>query len=62
MSDKPKTCEWKWSQALRRRVTTCGRGQTTSAHPCLNSYKFCPFCGGEIVEAKDKEKELTYER
>ncbi len=56
MSDKPKTCEWKCYSGFWFK-TKCGH---QSLYP--PNYKFCPFCGGKIVEVKDKETEADYEQ
>ncbi len=56
---KKKTCAWKnepkWNlnKGEMNRQTQCGRGfyftnDTTSA----TAFKFCPFCGRKIKEAK----------
>lgn len=44
-----KKCEWKYSRLEEGWETQCKLHQYPSR---LITFKFCPFCGGEIVEVK----------
>ena len=59
---KQKTCEWKYKHngwIGTWYATGCSGervmpGLRTGEEPIENKYKFCPFCGGKIVEVDDE--------
>lgn len=53
---EPKICYWKFEDDNSVHDTACGyRHCFPEDNIKVNKYKYCPFCGGIIVEAKSNE-------
>ena len=49
-------CSWDYDEFTMSYDTKCGNKQIfIDADIQANEYKFCPYCGGEIVEAQQRK-------
>ena len=60
VESKPKPCEWhappEWEQDYWE--TACGEAFCfTDGGPSDNRMRFCPYCGGELIEVQAATKE-----
>ena len=53
---KPKTCEWKYNEFDEAWDGKCGvKFKIAFDTPKANNMKFCPQCGGKLIEIEPKD-------
>lgn len=53
---KPKTCEWEYNEFDEAWDGKCGvKFQIAFYTPKANNMKFCPQCGGKLIEIEPKD-------
>ena len=50
LTDENEKCEWKWEAFEECYSTDCNNSFIIDGRPQENNFKYCPFCGREIVE------------